>query len=162
MSSWSRNGRSRSGWSGGRAGRSRFANLQLEELRFEDGTLRRVAGNEIVRAESLRTQGDQPTRYLSQDPRWGMAIMPPKKEQPVAEAAARFDAILGLLPARMLPARINSEVVGDALERIGAAAEKGRSRWYLRALFAITLLVVLLEVVRYVARGIKGEKALRR
>jgi hypothetical protein len=68
--------------------------------------------------------------------------------------------LLGLLPKRMVPIRVQSEVVGDCIERIVQATREGRSSWYLLAMYAFAVVTVLGEIIRYFARSLKGEDVL--
>ncbi len=74
-------------------------------------------------------------------------------------AAHRFDRWLVLLPARMVPRRVQDEVVGDGIERIAALVRAGGSKWVVRLVYASVILTVVAEIVRYWVRAIKGEKA---
>jgi hypothetical protein len=77
----------------------------------------------------------------------------------IALASSRFDRWLRWLPSRMVSKRIQTEVVGDGLERIGAIVQSGGSRWQVFLVSASVALVVLCEIVRYVARSLKGRPA---
>ncbi|MBV9949625.1 MAG: hypothetical protein JOZ69_22480 [Myxococcales bacterium] len=59
----------------------------------------------------------------------------------------------------MVPKRVNDEVIGDALERIGAVVARGASRWELFLVYVATFLVVACEIVRYAARAVRGRTA---
>ena len=60
-----------------------------------------------------------------------------------------------------VPLRVQTEVVGDGIERIAAVIRAGGSKWVVRLVYASIFLTVLAETVRYWARAIKGGKALR-
>lgn len=73
--------------------------------------------------------------------------------------ARRFERWLSVIPARMIPRRVQTEVMGDGIERICAVVLAGESKWKLRLVHLSVFLVVLAEIVRYWARAIKGQKA---
>ena len=82
-----------------------------------------------------------------------------EREEGRQAAAAGATAWLELIPARMVPRRVQTEVIGDGLERIDAVVRGGGSKWAVRAVKASVFLAVVGEIVRYWARAIKGEKA---
>ena len=79
----------------------------------------------------------------------------------VLVAGARFDRWLALIPARLVPRRVQNEVIGDGLERIGMVVRNTGSKWRLRGVYLSIVVALGLEIVRHVARAIKGEKALK-
>jgi hypothetical protein len=83
-----------------------------------------------------------------------------RKQAAVDLASARFDRWLGWLPPRMVPKRVNTEVVGDALERIGAVVVRGGSRWELAAVYIGACYYVVCEIARYTIRSLRGRKPL--
>jgi hypothetical protein len=84
------------------------------------------------------------------------------KTHPSSEAdvaLARFERLLMLIPARMVPRRVQTEVVGDAFERLNDAVRAGGSKWVVRFVYTSVILTVCAEIVRYWARALKGERA---
>jgi hypothetical protein len=75
------------------------------------------------------------------------------------KAGATFDRWLAFIPARMVPRRIQTEIVGDGIERVVAVVRGGGSKWAVRLVYASVIGIVIGETVRYWARALKGEKA---
>lgn len=74
-------------------------------------------------------------------------------------AGTRLARWLTLLPARMVSRRVQTEVVGDGIERIEAVIRAGGSKRAVRFVYASVILTVVGEIVRYWARALKGGKA---
>jgi hypothetical protein len=77
----------------------------------------------------------------------------------VNEVTARFDRWLAFLPKRMVPRRVQTEVVGDGIESIATVVRAGGSTWAVRLVYASVVLTVFAEIIRFWARALKGEKA---
>ena len=155
--------------------------LAESDLVVEDNGFMHGAGHDGgMRWRQL--QQEEAARHLSQNPRWGEASTPDRASTENAKrlapvilhsdehgpssallvAVARYEGVLGLIPSRLVPARVNTEVVGDVIERLTAAEARGLSRWHMRGLMVLAYLVIVLEIARSVARGVMGKKALRR
>jgi hypothetical protein len=74
----------------------------------------------------------------------------------MADEAAYFDRVLGWLPRRIVPRRVNHEVIGDAIERCAILRERGASPWEMTLARFGSLFCIALEVIRYVVRAVVG------
>jgi hypothetical protein len=66
---------------------------------------------------------------------------------------------LAWIPSRIIPRRVNDEVVGDAMERSQAMKADGGPLWRIGLLWIYVAIIVVCETVRYAVRSIKGHKA---
>ena len=81
--------------------------------------------------------------------------------QATRRLSGSLDRWLSFVLTRMVPRRVQTEVLGDGIERISSVVRASGSRWAIRLVYATVVLTVLAETIRYWARAIKGGKALR-
>jgi hypothetical protein len=62
------------------------------------------------------------------------------------------------LPSRMIPKRVNDEVIGDAAEKIVGMIRRADPRWRIALVCVSSLAVIVSECVRYFVRAFRGQR----
>jgi hypothetical protein len=76
----------------------------------------------------------------------------------MAATEQRFERWLGWLPSRVVPKRVNDEVIGDAIEKINGMICQSAPSWRIKLVYAVTFAVVASECVRYFVRALRGRQ----